>query len=159
MSRAASEHAIYQLVIWLTGILPPRALCTQTTENEFALANDPLAERARSWRRHVKPVHVFDIAAAVTDEVVMPHTFRIESRGPTLDGHFADQASLHQVPQIIVSCGPGRARVHTIDGFKNFRSRGMPVGFHQECHDSVTLRCTPQPTVFQGLFNSGSIHE
>jgi hypothetical protein len=39
------------------------------------------------------PLYVLNLAAAVADEVVMPHAFRIESRGTALDGHFT-----HQMP-------------------------------------------------------------
>jgi hypothetical protein len=76
----------------------------------------------------------------VADEVAMPQAFRIESRGAALDGHFTHQTRLHQVPQIVISRGPGRARIHTIHGFGDFRSRRMPVVFHQECQQGVSLR-------------------
>jgi hypothetical protein len=53
----------------------------------------------------VAPLNVLNIAAAVADEVVMPHAFGVEARGAALDGHFPHQTSLYQVPQIIVSRG------------------------------------------------------
>ena len=59
--------------------------------------------------------------------MVMPDPFRIEARSAALDGHFAHQTRLHQVPQIVISRGPGRARINAIYGFGDFRRRGMPV--------------------------------
>ena len=62
--------------------------------------------------------------------MVMPHAFRVESRGAAFDGNFTNQTRLHQVAKIIISGGSGRARIHTIYGFENFRCRGMTVVFH-----------------------------
>ena len=135
------------------------ALRAEPPENEFAFAKNPLTEGARSRLGHVVPLHVLDIAAAVADEVVMPHAFRIESRGAALHGHFTHQTRLHQVPQIVISGGPGRARIHAIHGFEDFRGRGMPVVFHQKCHHGVALRSAPQPAAFQGPFNRLGIHQ
>jgi hypothetical protein len=137
----------------------PSALRTEPSENEFAFANNSLTEGARGRVGHVKPFHVLNIAAAVANEMVMPHASGIESCGATLDGHFPHQTRPHQVPQIVISRGPGRTRIHTIHGFEDFRSRGMPVAFHQECHHRVALRSTPQPATLQGPFNRIRIHE
>src|SRR5579872_6327154 len=90
----------------LTGIVTRSALRAEPAENELAFPKNPLTERARGRSRHVVPLNILNIAAAVADEVVMPHAFRIESRGAALDGHFAHQTRLHQVPQIVVSRGP-----------------------------------------------------
>jgi ABC-type hemin transport system ATPase subunit len=68
--------------------VPRSALRAEPPENEFAFANNPLTEGARGRPGHVVPLNVLNIAAAVADEVVMLHAFRIESRGPALDGHF-----------------------------------------------------------------------
>src|ERR1051326_4155526 len=62
------------------GSAPGRALGAQSPENEFAFAKHPLAERGCGRPGHVIPVHVLDLAAAIADEMVMPHTFRIKSR-------------------------------------------------------------------------------
>ena len=105
------------------------------------------------------PFHILNIPTAVADEVVMPYPSRIESRGAALDGHLAYQTRLHQVPQIVISRGPGRARIHPIHDFKNFRSRGMPVAVQQECHHSIALRGTAQTGVLQGLSNCRSVHK
>ena len=142
----------------LTGSAPRSALGAQPAENEFAFAKNPLTKGARGRLGYVAPFNVLDIAAAVADEVVMPYAFRIESRGAALHGHFTHQTRLHQVPQIVISRGPGRARINPIHGFEDFGSRGMPVVFHQECHHGVALRGTPQTAVFQGLFNRLGIH-
>src|ERR1700686_1617400 len=72
----------------LRGSASRSALRAQPPKNELAFANNPLPERARGRPGHVVPVHVLNIAAAVADEVVMPHVFRIEARGGALDGHF-----------------------------------------------------------------------
>src|SRR5208337_1073785 len=90
----------------LTGSVSRGALRAESSENEFAFAKNPLAERARGRPGHVVPLDVLNIAAAVADEVVMPHAFRLESRGAALDGHFTHQTRLHQVPQIVISRGP-----------------------------------------------------
>src|SRR5271157_843507 len=79
-----------------------RALRAQPPDNEFALAKNPLTERVRGGTGNVVPLNVLHFAAAVADEVVMPHSFRIESRGAALDGHFTHQTRLHQVPQIVI---------------------------------------------------------
>src|ERR1700722_7950465 len=80
----------------LAGSAPRSALHTKPAENEFAFAKNPLTKVARGWLRHVVPFHVFNIAAAVADEVVMPNAFRIKSRGAALDCHFTHQTCLHQ---------------------------------------------------------------
>ena len=90
----------------LTGSAPRSALRAESPENEFAFAKNPLTEGSRGRPGHVVPLNVLNIAAAVADEVVMLHAFRIESRGAALDGHFAHQTRLHQVPQIVISRGP-----------------------------------------------------
>src|SRR5580700_5700546 len=75
-------------------------------ENEFALANDSLAQGARGRRGHVVPLNVFHVAAAVANEVMMQQTFCIEPRSSALYGHFPHQAGLHQVAQIVISGRP-----------------------------------------------------
>src|SRR5689334_3407982 len=62
----------------------PRALGAQPPENEFALAKHPFAKRGCGRPGHVIPVHVLDIAAAVADEMVMLHAFRIKARRTAL---------------------------------------------------------------------------
>ena len=89
----------------LTGSMPPGALRTEPAENEFAFAKNPLPEGTGGGPGHSVPLHVLNTTAAVADEVVMAHAFRIESRGPALDGHFTHQTRQHQVPKIIICCG------------------------------------------------------
>ncbi len=74
------------------------ALRAQPTENEFAFAQNSLAERPGRRPGDLEPFQIFNLAATIADEVMMPHAFRIESRGPALHGHFTHQARLHQVP-------------------------------------------------------------
>src|SRR5580692_4497363 len=121
----------------LTGSAPQSALRAEPPENEFAFAKNPLTERARGRPGHVVPLEVLNIAAAVADKVVVSHAFRIKSGGAALDGHFTYQTRLHQVPQIVVGRSPGRAWIHAIHGFEDFRSRGMTVVFHQKCHHGI----------------------
>src|SRR5258708_14575380 len=97
------------------GSAPRSALRAKPPENDFAFAKNPFAEGAGGRPRHAVPIHVFNIAAAVADEVVMPRAFRIESRGAAFDGNFSQQTRLHQAPQIVVSGGPCRARITAVD--------------------------------------------
>ena len=60
------------------------------------------------------------------------HADHFIARGATFDGHFAHQTRLHQIPQIVVSGGPGTARIRAIHRFENFRSGGMTGVLHQE---------------------------
>src|ERR1700733_5671249 len=64
----------------LTGSAPRSALRAEPPENEFAFAQNSLTQGTRGRPGHVVPLHVLDIAAAVADEVVMPHALRIEPR-------------------------------------------------------------------------------
>jgi hypothetical protein len=142
----------------LTGSAPRNALRAEPPEDEFAVAKNPLTEGARARPGHVIPFNILNIAAAVADEVVMLDALRIEARGAALDGHFTHQARLHQVPQIVISRGPGRARIHAIYGFGDFRSRWVPIVFQQECHHSVALRSASQSAAIEGSFNCLGVH-
>jgi hypothetical protein len=82
-----------------------RALGAEAAENEFAFAQDPLAEELRFWIRHVVPLHVLDFATPIADEMMMAHAFCIVTRGTAFDGDFTDQAGLHQVAKIVVGGG------------------------------------------------------
>src|SRR5581483_32194 len=72
----------------LTGSAPWRAVGAEPPKNQLAFAKHALAERGRGRRGNLVPVHIFDIAAAVTDEVVMRHALGIKSRCAALHGHF-----------------------------------------------------------------------
>src|SRR5437868_2342309 len=144
---------------YLAGSAPGRAFGAQPPQNEFAFAKHPLAERGYGRPGHVIPVHVLDIAAAVADEMVMPHAFRIKSRRATLHGHFTHQTSLHQVAQIVINRSPGRARIDAVNSFEDLRRCGMPGLLHQERHDGVALRRAPQITARQGAFDRIGVHE
>jgi hypothetical protein len=88
----------------------------------------------------------------------MLHASRIKSRRAAFYRHFTHQARLHQVPQIVVCGGPGGSRVSSIHRVKNFRSRGMPVAFHQECHHGIALRSAAQPASLQRALNTRTVH-
>src|SRR5437764_1197731 len=79
------------------------ALRAESAENKLAFTNNSFTERTRGRPGHVVPLHVLNIAAAVTDEVVMAHAFQVESPGAALDGHFPHQTRLHQVSQVVIS--------------------------------------------------------
>src|SRR5258705_14004229 len=69
--------------------LPWSALRAEPAENKFAFAKHPFTKGTGSRPGYLVPVDVLDIAAAVADEVVMAHAFRIKARGASLDGHLA----------------------------------------------------------------------
>jgi hypothetical protein len=129
------------------------AFLAESPENEFGFANSPLAQRARARPRHIVPIHVFHIAAAIANEVVMPDAFGIEARRTAFDGYFTDQTGLHQIPQIVIGGCPGTAGIQAIHRRKDFRRRGMAGMFQQEFHHGVTLRRASQTAVLKGLFN------
>src|ERR1700756_4454742 len=54
-----------------------RALRAESAENKLTFTNNSLAQRTRGRFGHVVPVDVLNIAAAVTDEVVMAHAFQV----------------------------------------------------------------------------------
>ena len=60
------------------------ALRAESPENQFAFAKNPLTEGGRGRPGHIVPLEALNLAAAVADEV-MPHAFRIESRGAALE--------------------------------------------------------------------------
>ena len=91
--------------------------------------------------------------------MMVPLVLGIEPRGAAFRGHFPHQARLHQVAQIVIRRGPGRARVGAIHGLEDFRGRGMPVALHQECHHGVALRRAPQAAALQGPFDRFGVHE
>jgi len=88
--------------------VPRTALRTEPPENEFTFAKNPIAEGARGKPGQVEPLHVLKVAAAVADEVVMPHAFRFESHGAALNSNFTHQTRLHQ--QASHGCGNLRSR-------------------------------------------------
>jgi hypothetical protein len=143
----------------LTRSVLASALRAESSKNKLAFANHSLTERPRARLGHVVPIHILNIAAAVADEVVVAHAFQIEPSGATLDGHFPHQTRFDQVTQIVISRGSGRARIHAIHSFEDFRSRGMPFVVRQACHHGVALRSAAQPAALEGPFNRPGVHE
>jgi len=86
--------------------MPASTLRAEPAEDQLAFANNSLTERTRDRPGHVVPLQVLNTAAAVADEVMMLLAFCIEAPGAALHGHFAHQASLHQIPQIVIRRGP-----------------------------------------------------
>ena len=111
----------------LTRTVLRRALSAKSAENKFAIANNPFTQGARSRPGHVVPFNILNVSAAVADEVMMQQAFGIEARGAALDRHFTHQACLHQIAQIVISCGLGRAWIRAIHGFEDLDRGGMPV--------------------------------
>src|SRR5579871_4881928 len=142
-----------------TGSLPGGTLGAESPDNEFAFAKNSLTEGARGRFGHLVPLQVLNIAATVADEMVMARAFRIESRGAPFHGYFTHQTCPHQITQIVIRRGPGRARILAIDGFEDFGSRRMSRVFLQECHHSVPLCSTPQAAGLQGPLNRPGVHE
>ena len=140
------------------GSTPRSAVRAEPAENNFAVAKNPLTEQAGGRPRYAVPLHIFDIAATVTDEMVMPHAFRVVPCGAALNGHFPHQTGLHQVFKIVVSCGLRRPRVQAIHRFEDFRGCRMTVVLHQKRQHGVALGRAPQPTVLQGLSDYLGVH-
>jgi hypothetical protein len=69
--------------------VPWSTLRAESAKNKFAFAKNPFPERTRGGLRHLVPLYVLNIAASITDEVVMPHAFHIEPRGAAFHSHFA----------------------------------------------------------------------
>src|SRR5581483_1608699 len=90
---------------YLSGSAARSAPGAEAPENQFGFTENPLAERLGGRVRHVVPLHVFHVAAAVADEVVMSFTFGVESRGAAFHGNFTHQSCMDQIAQIVVSCG------------------------------------------------------
>jgi hypothetical protein len=103
--QAISPHAHPSLPT-LTRTVLRSAFGAKSAENEFAIANDPSTQEARSRPGNVVPLDVLNVSASIADEVVMQQAFGIESRSAALDCHFTHQACLHQVPQIVIGGGP-----------------------------------------------------
>src|SRR5689334_10475737 len=81
---------------------------------------------------------------------MVPHAGRIEPRGAPFYGHFADQTRPHQVPQVVIDRRPGRSGINAVNAFEDLRRRGMPGLLHQERHDGIALRSTPETAARQG---------
>ena len=89
----------------LTQSAASSAICAEPAKNQFAFANNALAQGACSRPGHVVPIDVLYVATVVADEMVVPHAFRIESRGAAFDSHFAHQASVHEISQVVIRGG------------------------------------------------------
>jgi hypothetical protein len=155
---AGSRGVQLTFIPLLTRAVPASAPGAESAENEFALPQDPLTKGACGGSRHVEPIHVLHPAAAIADEVVMTHAFRIESGGTALESYLSYQAGLHKVPQVVVGCGPGGARIDAIHSLENLRRGGMPIAFHQERHHRVALRRTAQAAALQRPLNRRNVH-
>ena len=114
--------------------------CAEAAEDELAFAKHTFAEQSRDRAGDVVPFDVFDVAAAVADEMVVLNAFGVKAGGAAFDGHFTHEAGLDEIAQIVISRGAGGAGVQTVDGFENFRGGRMTVLPGQKRHDGVALR-------------------
>ena len=104
------------------------------------------------------PVDVFDVAAAVADEVVVLLVFRVVAGGAAFGGDLTHEARFDEVAEVVVRGGAGGAGVNAVDGFKDLGCGGVVVVFEQKRHDAVALRCTAETVVFQPLPNLLRVH-
>ena len=139
--------------------MPRSAPGAQPAENQFTFSKNAFPKRAGSRPGHFVPIDVLNVAAAIADEMVMPHSFRVEARGAALDGDLAHQACLHEIAKIVVGGGTRGARVHSIHVFENFRGRRVSLALHQEGHHGIALRRAAQPRVLEGLLDCFCVHE
>jgi hypothetical protein len=104
------------------------------------------------------PLDVFDVAAAVADEVVMLQVFGIVASGAAFDGDLPDEARFYEVAEVVVGGGAGGARVDAVDGFEDFGGGGVLVVIEQKGHDAEALRCEAQAIIFESLPDSLRVH-
>ena len=97
------------------------------------------------------PVDVFDVAAAIAEEVVMLFVLRVIAGGTAFGGDLAHEARFDEVAEVVVGGCAGGARVNAVDGFEDFGSGGMLVMLEQKRHDAVTLRSKAQAAIFESL--------
>ncbi len=99
----------------------------EPAKDQLVLANHPIAQKLGRRLGDVEPLHVFHFPAAVADKVGdagIPFTSKRAER-PS-DGDLPHQPGFHQVAQVAVDGGPGRARVKPVHPVKDLRSRGWP---------------------------------
>jgi len=89
---------------------------------------------------------------------MMPHSLCVKSRRTALHGHFAHQAGLHQVAQIVIDRGSGGARIDSVYSFEDFRGRRVAGLFHQERHYCVALRGAAQAPAGERALDRMSVH-
>ena len=77
----------------------------EAADDEFALAHDALAEGFGGGGGDGVPVDVFDVAAAVADEVVVLFVFRVIASGAALGGDLTHEASFYEVAEVVVGGG------------------------------------------------------
>ena len=82
------------------------ALRAESSKNQLAFTDNSLTQRPRARLGHVVPVDILNIAAAVTNEMVVAHAFKIKSAGAALDRHLPHQTCLHQIAEIVVCRRP-----------------------------------------------------
>ena len=138
---------------------PGGACGAQPAENELALAQHARAERAYCGLWDVVPFHVFDVAAAIANEVVMSHELRVEACGAAFHGDFANETGFNQVTEVVVGSGAGGARIDAIDGVVNLGGCGMSVVFEKERHDGVALGRAAKAAAVEGTQNHLRFHE
>ena len=130
----------------------------EAADDEFAVADNALAEGAGSGCGDGVEVDVFDDAAAVADEVMMLLVFGVVASGAAFCGDLADEAGFYEVAKIVVGGGAREAWVNAVDGFVDFGCGGVFMMRHEERHDAVALRGATQAAVFESLANCFRCH-
>ncbi len=130
----------------------------EAADDELALADDALAEGFWCGRFDGVPLEVFDVAAAVADEVVVLLVLGVVAGGAAFGGDLADEAGVDEVAEVVVGGGAGRAGVDAVDGFKDLGGGGVLVVREQERHDAVALGRAAEAAVFKALTDLVCVH-
>jgi len=130
----------------------------ESPKDQLVLANHAIAEELGRGLRDIEPLHIFHLAAAVADEVMVAHAFHIETRGAAFYRDFTDEARFNQVAQVAVDGGPCRARVESVNAVKDLRGRRMPGILREEGHHAVTLRGELHSVGIQKMPNRLDVH-
>ncbi len=77
----------------------------EAADDQFAFADDALAEGFGGRTGDGVPVDVFDVAAAVADEVVVLFVLGVVAGGAAFGGDLADEAGFYEVAEVVVGGG------------------------------------------------------
>lgn len=140
------------------GTFTRRALRAEATDDKFAVADDAMTQCAGSWLGELEPLDIFDVAAAIADEVVMLLVFGIITGGTAFGGDLANETSFDEVVEIVVGGSAGGARIDAVDGFEDLGCGGVLVVRHKKRHDGVALRGATQTAILEFLANFLHVH-
>ncbi len=140
------------------GSLAWSALGAEAADNELAFAHDAFAEGGCGRGGDGVPLDVFDLAAAVADEVVVLVVPGVVAGGAAFSGDLAHETGLDEVAEVVVGGGAGGAWVDAVDGLEDFGRGGVIVVRQQERHDAVALRGETQAAVLKSLPDLLRVH-